>query len=59
MVISFVVVVQVAASAAKAPGVSKVLLADSADLKGFMAERVTAVLESAQKQFNFTHIVGE
>lgn len=49
---------QVAEAASKAAGISKVLVADSKDLDGFLAERLTALLLETQKQHNFTHIVA-
>ncbi|XP_074649883.1 putative electron transfer flavoprotein subunit alpha, mitochondrial [Tubulanus polymorphus] len=49
---------QVAAEAGKIPGVNKVILADSEELKGFLPESVTPVLMAAQEQFKFTHVVA-
>ncbi|KAA0193252.1 hypothetical protein HAZT_HAZT004659, partial [Hyalella azteca] len=49
---------EVAAEVAKAVGVSKVLLADSADLEGFLPERLTPIILASQKQFNFTHVIA-
>jgi len=39
-------------------GVSKILVADNADLKGFTAESVSPVILAAQNQFKFTHILA-
>ena len=50
---------QVAAELAQVGGVSKLLVAEDAALDGLLAERVTPVLLAAQKQFNFSHIIGE
>eukprot|EP00124_Ichthyophonus_hoferi_P001153 Ihof_evm10s54 gene=Ihof_evmTU10s54 len=48
---------KVADQASKLDGVSRVLVADDAVLKGFLPEAMAATIEKAQKQFNFTHIV--
>lgn len=42
----------------KVAGVSKVLVADSEALVGFLPERLTPLVVATQKQFNFTHIVA-
>ena len=48
-----------AAELAQVGGVSKLLVAEDAALDGLLPERVTPVLLAAQKQFNFSHIIGE
>ncbi len=48
----------VAKAAAAIKGVTKVLVAESSELKGFLPERVTPVLLAAHSQFKFTHIVA-
>lgn len=47
-----------AEQASKIEGVKRVLLADSAELEGFLAERVSPLIVASQKQFNFTHILA-
>jgi len=39
-------------------GVNRVLVADSADLHGFLPERLTPVVLAAHNQFNYTHILA-
>ncbi len=48
----------VAKELASADGVSKVLVAESPDLKGFLPERLAPVVLAAQKQFGFTHVLA-
>ena len=50
---------QVAAELSKVGGVSKLLVAEDAALEGLLPERVAPVLLAAQKQFNFSHIIGK
>ncbi|BES95152.1 electron transfer flavoprotein subunit alpha [Nesidiocoris tenuis] len=47
-----------AAEAAKLPGVAKVLVADAASLKGFLAESLTPLVVATQNQFKFSHIIA-
>lgn len=42
----------------KATGVSKILVADSDALVGFLPERLAPIVLASQNQFNYTHIVG-
>jgi len=51
-------VAEVAKAAAQMDGVKKLIVAESADLKGQLPERLAQVVLSAQKQFNFTHILA-
>jgi len=39
-------------------GVSKLLVAESADYDGFLPERLCPLLVAAQEQFKFTHIIA-
>jgi hypothetical protein len=39
-------------------GISKLLVAESADLAGFLPERLAPILLAAQDQFKFSHIVA-
>jgi len=48
----------VAEAAAKAAGVSKVLVADSKDLEGFLSERMAALILDTQNTNKYTHIVA-
>ena len=48
---------QVVTEVAKS-GVSKILLAESEDLKGNLPERFSPLILAAHKQFNFSHIVA-
>ena len=54
----FLTLMQVVSAVSKLPGVSKVLYANSESLKAQLAESVAPVLEAAQKQFKFTHIIS-
>ncbi len=47
---------EVAAALSKADGVSKVLVAEAPELKGFLPERMVPLVLAAQKQFGFTHL---
>lgn len=42
----------------KAAGISKILVAESEALNGFLPERLTPIVLATQNQFNFTHIVS-
>lgn len=42
----------------KASGVTKILVADSDALVGFLPERLAPIVLASQNQFNYTHIVG-
>jgi len=48
----------VAAEAAKAAGVSKVVVADSPSLEGFLPERLTPLLLQLQEKAAYTHILA-
>ncbi|KAL3319935.1 hypothetical protein Ciccas_001391 [Cichlidogyrus casuarinus] len=48
----------VAEEAAKIEGVSKVIVADHADLESQLPERVTAYLVAVQKALNFSHVLA-
>ena len=48
----------VAKSAAKLPNVKRVLVAEDAQLKNQLPERVTAAVLAAHEQFKFSHIVA-
>lgn len=48
----------VAAEVAKTAGVGKVLVAEAAELEGFLSERLTPLIIECQKSFGFTHIVA-
>ncbi|KAK7002512.1 hypothetical protein SK128_027911, partial [Halocaridina rubra] len=50
--------VNVASQVSKVAGISKVLVADSEALVGFLPERLTPLVLATQNQFNFTHIVA-
>lgn len=47
-----------AKEAAQISGISKLLVAESADYDGFLPERLTPLLLAAQEQFKFSHIVA-
>ena len=49
---------QVAAAAAQIAGVEKVLVSESAALKGQISEAVSAVILSLQASNNYTHILA-
>jgi len=48
----------VVAAVSKVPGVTKVLYGNSEQLKNFQPEAVSPVLEAAQKQFSFSHVIA-
>lgn len=43
---------------AQISGISKLLVAESADYEGFLPERLTPLLQAAQEQFKFSHIIA-
>lgn len=49
---------QVVGEVSKVAGLSKVLVADSEAMVGFLPERLTPLILATQNQFNFSHIVG-
>lgn len=49
---------EVAKQVAAIEGLSKVLVAESPDFEGFLAERLAPLVLEAQKQFKFTHILA-
>jgi len=48
----------VVAELAKAPGISKILVADNSCYHGFLPEPLAPLIVSTQKQFGFTHILA-
>ncbi|KAK3878915.1 hypothetical protein Pcinc_016458 [Petrolisthes cinctipes] len=48
----------VAGEVSKVAGLSKVLVADSESMMGFLPERLTPLILATQNQFKFTHIVA-
>lgn len=48
----------VVAAVSKIPGVTKILYASHENLKNFQPESVAPVLQAAQKQFSFSHILA-
>jgi electron transfer flavoprotein alpha subunit len=48
----------IANQAAKIPDIKRVLFAQHAELKANLPERVSPILSSVQKQFNFSHIIA-
>nr|ACO15329.1 Electron transfer flavoprotein subunit alpha, mitochondrial precursor [Caligus clemensi] len=49
---------EVAKSLSGHSGISKILLAQSDDFKGYLPERLVPLILKAQKEFNFSHIVA-
>ncbi|KAL1130016.1 hypothetical protein AAG570_012959, partial [Ranatra chinensis] len=47
-----------ATEAGKLPGVARVLVADSPNFKGFLAESLTPLVLASHAQFNFSHIIA-
>merc|ERR1712242_37845 len=47
-----------AAELAKIEGINKVMVAEHAAYEGFLAEKLTPLVLSAQEQFKFSHIIG-
>lgn len=50
---------QVVSELSKAAGISKILVADSEALAGFLPERLAPLVTATHSQFKFTHIVGK
>jgi len=48
----------VVAELAKAPGISKILVAENSSYHGFLPEPLAPLVVSTQKQFGFTHILA-